>query len=316
MRLPFTKKERGVYILLGYFAPLAGSILAIVFMAMHGSKFGPHSVPVRSGNHTVLKDGPPESLLLLFWLLTCLQMVLLVSNLVGPCSCERRMHFPSQVCGVMADSVYLGVANYSIRFWPHDAQVQDPLLYFNVSACLMLGGQLTLAWGALRLSGSGYAPPRGELSEAELVARRRRRAMFNPVWYSDAPQGARVSYDYVDTEDSNSDVDVLDEEADEILALYPHTITSQMLEESGGMEACAFRSDRGGYAYEGTSKGRASSEEKALFITAARPRRVGCGASEELHRGCDACDVCGGPMPDRGGEEEGGADKRKDEDER
>mmetsp|Transcript_39597 Transcript_39597/g.93184 ORF Transcript_39597/g.93184 Transcript_39597/m.93184 type:complete len:293 (-) Transcript_39597:95-973(-) len=231
----FTKTEKGVYILVGYFAPLAGSLLGIAFMAMHGSKFGPHAVPVKveNTNHNVLMDGPPESILLAFWLLTCFQVCMLIMNLVGPCSCENRLHFPAQLLGVGSDIAYLALANHSIQFWPKNAQVHDPLVYFNVSAVLMLLGQLVLAWGAFRLSGSGCRPPRGELSASELDEKRRRRQHFLPVFYSTPPPDrARVRCDYIEAgsdEEEESDADVLDAEADEILALYPHTVTSELL---------------------------------------------------------------------------------------
>lgn len=108
-RSPFTKTQQAAYIFLGFLAPLTGSVLGIVFVAMHGSKFGPRAVPVM--NYTLhkleLHDGPPEFYLVSFWMLACFQVVVLLLNFVGPCSCETRSHFSVQLAGVVADFVYL-----------------------------------------------------------------------------------------------------------------------------------------------------------------------------------------------------------------
>ena len=43
---------------------------------------------------TEMLDGPPEYYLVSFWVLTCLQVVIVLLNLIGPCSCETRLGLP------------------------------------------------------------------------------------------------------------------------------------------------------------------------------------------------------------------------------
>ena len=52
---------------MGYFGPLVGSVLGIVFVALNGNKFGHNKVPVKIGDDIVKMNGPPEYYLICFW---------------------------------------------------------------------------------------------------------------------------------------------------------------------------------------------------------------------------------------------------------
>lgn len=232
MRRPFNRRTQALYLVVGYFAPLAGAVLGIVFVAINGSKFGHNKVPVKIGDDLVMMDGPPEYYLICFWFLAVMQVVYILLNIMGgPCSCERRCHFPVQASGMIFSLVYLVMANTSASYWPEGAQVWSPRVYFNVSALLMLCGQGMLVWGAFRLSGSGCSARSDE--EEMLQTRMKRFEKFAPVWGRKPGQGAMRLFEQDDEAGSSGEDG--DDPSHRILQAYPNNAASESLRMTGRM---------------------------------------------------------------------------------
>lgn len=154
----FDMKRRAqvLYFLLGYLLPVAGVILGIVFLIFHGQKFGRRGVEIQAADGTITKvNGPGESYVMTYWVLACLQMVFVFSNIVGPCQVYRRLHFPWQLIGLVCDAVYVITVNTGMSTWPQDAVTGNPHLYFGLAAGMQFIGQCVLTWGAYRISGLG-----------------------------------------------------------------------------------------------------------------------------------------------------------------